>query len=156
MSLTVTLKVNSSPVEKIGKDISTGTDFTCRLKEECNILKPVIIVTSSSSLAGFNYMYIADFGRYYFIDNIKLLHNNLWEISGHVDVLETYKTAILANDAVIKRQQNMYNLYLDDPEFKTYNYERIQTLQFPGSAGMYKNLKYVLVVNGSYETQGGE
>ena len=155
MSITVTLKVNSSPVEKIGKSLSTGTDFSCKLKDDTSILKPQLLITSQSSLTGLNYMYIQDFGRYYFIDDIVSVNNQLWEISGHVDVLETYKTAILANDAVIKRQQNLFNLYLDDPEFKTYNYERIQTLKFKNGSGMYKNLKYVLAVNGSYESQGG-
>lgn len=155
MSITVTLKVNSSPVEKIGKTLTAGTDFSCKLKDDTSILKPHLIINSQSSLAGFNYMYIPDFGRYYFIDDIVSLNNQIWEISAHVDVLETYKTAILANDAVIKRQQNLFNLYLDDPEFKTYNYERIQTLKFKNGSGMYKNLKYVLAVNGSYESQGG-
>lgn len=152
MALTVTLKVNSSPNEKIGKNLSAGTDFLCSLKENTSLLKPTIFISSSSNLAGFNYMYISDFGRYYFIDDIVSVHNNQWEVSGHVDVLETYKTAILNNNAVVKRQESQYNLYLDDPDFHTYNYERIQTLKFPANA-FSKALNYVLVLNGSAEAQ---
>ena len=103
--------------------------------------------SSLSSLASFNYMYIADFGRYYFIDDIVSINQGIWEVSGHVDVLETYKTAILANKAIVKRQQSKYNLYLDDPDFHAYNYERIQTLQFPVNT-FSKALEYVLVCNG--------
>lgn len=148
MALTVTLYNNGSPVEKIGKTLTNGTDFSCVLKDATSILRPTIEVSSSSNLSGFNYMYISDFGRYYFIDDIVSTHNNRWEISAHVDVLETYKTEILANSAVVRRQQSQYNLYLDDPDFHAYNYERIQTLKFPANT-FNKALNYILVVNGS-------
>lgn len=148
MSLTVTLYNNGSPVEKIGKTLTNGSDFSCLLKDATSILKPTIEISSSSNLSGFNYMYISDFGRYYFIDDIVSTHNNRWEISAHVDVLETYKTEILTNSAVVRRQQTQYNLYLDDPDFHAYNYERIQTIKFPANT-FNKALNYVLVVNGS-------
>ena len=81
----------------------------------------------------------------------------MWEISAHVDVLETYSAAIKANSAVIKRQQNQFNLYLDDPEFKTYNKEQIQTKRFVNPAGGFsKQLQYILTVNGSQASEGGD
>lgn len=148
MSLTVDLMTNNSPIEKIGKSLTAGASFTCLLKEDTSVLRPVIEVVSSSNLSGYNYMYISDFGRYYFIDDIVSLNDGRWEISAHVDVLETYKTSILANSAVVRRQQSRYNLYLDDPDFHAYNYERIQTIKFPNNL-FDKTLHYVLVVNGS-------
>lgn len=148
MSLTVTLYVSDSPVEKIGKSLSSGTDFSCELKDDTSILNPKIKIYSSSNLSGFNYMYIAEFNRYYYINDISSPRNNEWDISAHVDVLETYKSAILANSAVVRRQQSKYNLYLDDPDFHAYNYERIQTIKFPNNL-FDKTLHYVLVVNGS-------
>lgn len=93
-------------------------------------------------------MYIPEFDRYYFINDIASLHNNIWRISGHVDVLETYKTAILSNSAVIKRQESMYNTYLNDPEWKTYAYEQIAAFKFPNSP-FSKDLKYILTVAGA-------
>ena len=149
MSITVNLCSSGSPVEALTKSLTTGTNYTCVLKEGTSILKPVIIINTSDNLTGYNYMDIRDFSRYYFIDDIRSIHNNIWEISAHVDVLTTYATAIKANSAVIKRQQNLYNLYLDDPEFKTYNNERVQTKRFNGTGGWTKSLHYVLVVNGS-------
>ena len=139
---------NSSPVEKIGKNLDAGTEFTCDLKADTSVLKPTLVLQSASSLAGFNYMYIPDFNRYYFIDDIVSKNNVIWEVSGHVDVLETYKADILKQSAVISRQQNKYNLYLNDPDFRTYNNDIIQTKSF--TVGDFsKNLTYVLVVNGS-------
>ena len=146
MALSVTLYNSASPVEKIGKTLTAGGSYSCTLKDTTSVLNPVLIIRTSDAVYNYNYLYISEFQRYYFINDIKSVNNNVWEISAHVDVLETYKTAILANNAVIKRQEKLYNLYLDDPEFHVLNYERIQTLKFPANA-FSKNLKYVLVVN---------
>lgn len=148
MSLSVTLMKSASPVEKIGKTLTEVNTYDCVLKQDTSILKPVIRIQTDDDILTCNYMYIPGLSRYYFIDDIVSENNNIWNISGHVDVLETYKTNILANSAVIKRQQNKYNLYLNDPDFMTYNNDTIQTKQF--SAGEFsKTLTYVLVVNGS-------
>lgn len=148
MSFSAVLKVNSSPVEKIGKTLSEGLSFDVELKAGTSVLKPVLLLKSSSSLSGFNYMYISDFNRYYFIDDIKSIRNDLWEVSGHVDVLETYATAILSNQAVIKRQQNNFNTYLNDPEWKVYANENVVAYKF-SSTGFSKSLKFILAVAGS-------
>ena len=146
MSLSVTLYNSSSPVEKIGKTLTSGGTYSCSLKDTTSILNPVLIIRTSDPVYNYNYLYIQEFNRYYFINDIKSVNNNVWEISAHIDVLETYKTAILANEAVIRRQDKLFNLYLDDPEFHVLNYERVQTLKFPQNA-FSKNLTYVLVVN---------
>ena len=148
MALSVTLYNSASPVEKIGKTLTAGGSYSCTLKDTTSVLNPLLIVRTSDPVYNYNYLYIQEFGRYYFINDIRSVNNNVWEISAHVDVLETYSTAILANSAVIKRQASQYNLYLDDPDFHAYNYERIQTLKFPANT-FNKNLNYVLVVNGS-------
>ena len=149
MSFSVVLYQNSSPVEKIGKTLTaTLTVSDVVLKRDTSILKPVILISSAVDLSGVNYMYISQFSRYYFIDDIRSVNNDLWEVSAHVDVLETYASQILANTAIVKRQQKQYNLYLDDPDYHVLNYERIQTKQFPANA-FKKALSYVLVVNGS-------
>lgn len=149
MSFTVKLCHNSSPVEKIGKSLDSGLDITgCVLKESTSILKPVVRIRTSSDITGYNYMQISQFSRYYFIDDIISVHNDVWEISGHVDVLETYKDAILSNKVVIKRQTNKYNTYLNDPEWKTYAYENIMAQKF-STTPFSKSLKYLLTVAGA-------
>lgn len=145
--ITVNLMQSSSPVEKINKSLTTIASFDCVFKNETSILKPTILINTNTDITGCNYMYIPSLSRYYFIDDIVSIKNGLWQISGHVDVLETYSSEILSNTAVIKRQQNKYNLYLDDPEYHVYNSERIQTLEF-SNTGFSKTLRYMLVVNG--------
>ena len=150
MSFTIRLCHNKSPVEKIGKNLDSGIDITgCLLKASTSILKPVITINSNDSgITSYNYMYISEFNRYYFIDDIVSVNNNKWEISAHVDVLETYKTDILANTAVIKRQTSLYNTYLNDPEWKIYANEKITAKKFP-TTPFNKTLNALLVVAGA-------
>lgn len=148
MSLSVTLYNSTSPVEKIGKTLTAGGTYSCNLKDTTSILNPVIIVRTSDPVYNYNYVYIQEFGRYYFINDIKSVNNNVWEISAHVDVLETYKDAILSNTAVIRRQSTLYNTYLNDPEWKTYAYETIAAYKFK-TTPFSKALKYILTVAGA-------
>ena len=141
MSLSVTLYNSASPVEKIGKTLTAGGSYSCSLKDATSVLNPVLIIRTSDPVYNYNYLYIQEFGRYYFINDIKSVNNNVWEISAHVDVLETYKAAILSNEAVIRRQDKLFNLYLDDSDFHVLNYERVQTLKFPANA-FSKNLTF--------------
>lgn len=155
--ISVQFLVNSSPKNKLVKDTRQGETFPCALKEDTSILNPVLIIKTDQNLWEYNYISIPVFGRYYFINDIISTGNNIYEVYAHVDVLQTYSSKILQNDAVIKRQQRLYNLYLDDPDFHVYNYERIQTLQFPDN-DFNKTLTYVIVTNGVDTSQqsGGE
>lgn len=148
MAFTVTLYNNNSPVEKIGKNLSGGHDIEdVVLKRDTSILKPVLLIASTQNILQFNYLYISEFGRYYFIDDIRSVHDNLWEISAHVDVLETYKDQILNNSAVINRQQVRFNTYLNDPEWKVFAYEAVVAYKF--TSPFSKNLKFVLTTAGA-------
>ena len=148
MSFSIKLCHNLSPVEKISKNIDTGIEITgCVLKDRTSILKPTIRIRTSESIYTYNYMYIAEFERYYFIDDIVSVNNGVWEVSGHVDVLETYKNSILSNDAVIKRQGAQYNTYLNDSEWSVFTYDDVITFKFSPS-GFQKALSYLLVVAG--------
>lgn len=149
MSFTVDLYKNASPVEKIGKDLTDQQSITdVLLKRDTSILRPVLLVNDARGVTDFNYMYISEFDRYYFIDDIRSTHNNIWEISAHVDVLETYKDQILSNQAVIRRQTNKFNTYLNDPEWKVYADENVVAYKFTAS-GFAKGLQFVLAVAGS-------
>lgn len=148
MGFDVKLCHNLSPVEKIGKNINVGETFAgCVLKDETSILKPSIRLKATTNIYTYNYMYIPTFERYYFIDDITSINNNVWEISGHVDVLETYKNTILANNAIVKRQTNKYNTYLNDDEWSVFTYDDVITFKFTQSA-FKKALNYLLVVAG--------
>lgn len=121
---------NYSDKNVVDKSITQiGTSISGTLREDCSVINPVISIEGLSDL-GVNYAYITEFGRYYYINNI-VCKGNLYELHMHVDVLKTYAAGIRQNNAVISRQQNNYNLYLQDGVFKTLAYPHIQIKQFP-------------------------
>lgn len=137
---------NLSEKNSVNKNITLLNDFTGTLREESSIIDPVFTITSISNLATCNYAYIPDFGRYYFINNIKCLRNNYYQVSMHVDVLMTYKDQILANSAIIERNETQYDLKINDGLFKTQQNPRIAQFEFPNG---FTNWDFVLAVAGN-------
>lgn len=155
MALTITFKQMMSEPEKAVKTFSQTTlSMNVTLKSDCSLKNPVFVVQSSADIGQFNYLSAPELGgREYFITEVVSVANNRWEVHCETDGLSTWWNQIKTNRAVIRRQQNMYNLYLDDPDFVTYNYDRIQTLKFPPNE-FNKLLQYYLVLNGSGENAG--
>lgn len=146
----INLYENSSENYVVNKNIVMKESLqNCILKENTSVENPVIIIRNNSNISTYNYMYIPDFHRYYYIEEIVSLNNGLWELHGHVDVLQTYQNYIKQLNATCKRQENLFNMYLDDPEFKTYNKSTVVTKLFTGGTSpLDKNMSYVLVVAG--------
>lgn len=150
MALTINLYNNLSPVEKIGKDLQLGVSISgCTLKDLTSVEDPIILVKSSdSSIPTYNYMFIEEFGRYYFINGRNSVHNNMWEISGHVDVLESYKNDLLGNDVIIENtEQVARNMYLYDPDiFKVNCKHKTDIINFP--SGLLDTGEFILITAG--------
>lgn len=144
--MTINLYINKSEKERVTKTLSNEKTFTGTLREQTSIIDPVISIETTENISGYNYMYIPEFGRYYYIRGIDSVKNNLWRVSGHVDVLMSFKAQILENSGVIERQENKWNLYLPDPDFQTSNKTQIQTKKFPKGFG---NRSYILVISGN-------
>ena len=151
----IQIQQTMSEKNKIGKSISTLYTASGVLREETSIINPVIRLSGVNvpSLKNANYMYIPDFNRYYFITDIKSIRNGLIEISGHVDVLQTYAGKIRNNTAIIKRNANSWNLYIEDGLFKTCANPHIFTKEFPSG---FKDPSYVLFVAGGKAVETAE
>lgn len=138
--------VNQSEKNRLDKTLTSAFDLNGELKEDCSIIDPIIkIVGDVSSMASVNYMYIASFGRYYFINNVISINNEICEVHAHVDVLSTYKDEIRAQRAIVSRQEKKWNLYLNDGVFKTYQNPYIITKAF--SSG-FTSQHFILTIAG--------
>lgn len=74
------------------KQATSGTEVDVKLKDDCSIINPVF--ESSVMPDNVNYIYVADWGRYYFVTNVVYISNTVKTFSCEVDVLASFKTAI--------------------------------------------------------------
>ena len=66
-----------------------------------------------------NYVYIPDFNRYYDINDMTSVRQNLWRLSLHVDVLMSYKKEINNTNAFVSRNEFDYDPDIYDRELPT-------------------------------------
>lgn len=142
----IKLYKNLSEVNTIGKTLTEESVRTGTLKEGCSVLSPSVVLTGEN-LSGFNYAYIPQFSRYYFIKEITSVKSGLWEISMRVDVLETYKDSIKANTAILKRQEKIWDMYINDEKFKAESTNKTATIMFPQNH--FNTVNFILTVAGS-------
>ena len=137
---------NLSEKNRLDKNITLMYELTGDLKDKTSLTDPVIRIAGNiADVANVNYMYIPSFQRYYFINDIVSLNNEVFEINAHVDVLSTYKDGIRAQNAIVSRQEKKWNLYLNDGVFKTYQNPYIVTKAFPSG---FTSQHFVLSVAG--------
>lgn len=147
MAFTIDLQISMSDKIEMDKTITTIESLEGTLKDATSIIDPVILVEGDlSQFAQCNYMTIPVFGRSYFITNIRSIRNDLFEISAHVDVISTWKNEIRSNLAIVKKQQNDWNLYLNDGTFHTYQNPMVLAKPFPTG---FNTQEFVLAVAGS-------
>lgn len=149
MAFTISLRNNQEELNKINKNPAPVMSLQGTLRDGTSIVDPSILVQYDGALTGVNYAYIETLHRYYFITNIESVGNKLWLIHMHCDVLKTYAQGILNCTGVIARQENDWNLFLNDSAFKVYSNPRIQVANFPNK---FTGEDFVLVMKGAQYT----
>lgn len=145
--INITIMVNNSEPNRVDKDLSTILSLSGTLKQETSLIDPIIrIECNLSDVAQANYMHIPSFARYYYIRNMRSISTNIVEFTCHVDVLMSYKNAIRANTGIVRKQENEWNLYLNDGSFRVYQNPNVLTKAFPSG---FSRQEFVLAIAGS-------
>lgn len=145
MSFTIKLQKNDSPANQATKTVTDVLTVTGTLKEGSSLQDPTVMIENSGVISGVNYANIAEFGRSYFIKEIKSVHNNMWEISLHSDALSSFASQVRACQAIIAKNERSFNLYLNDANFRCYQNPHVLTRTFPNGFA-YSNFSYVLAL----------
>lgn len=140
--MNLTFYNNTGDIRQINKNItSVLSGITAQITYECSITDPVLQMSYDAKLVNANYFYIQEWDRYYFVTNRVMLDGNRIEISGHVDVLSSFKNEILNSDCIAERSASNSNPYVIDSycgdagTFTTY-YRRSSATPFD-STGSY-------------------
>ena len=138
---------NTSDNNVLNKNITLISTHNIKLKDECNIMTPSILIHGDIS-NDINYAYIEKWGRYYYVRDKKSLNNGIYEIFLKVDVLMSFKEKLLDLQCIIDKQQDLNNInkYYNDGSFTVSSKEFIDTINFPN--GFNDNGEFILITAG--------
>lgn len=134
---------NNSDNNKINKSLVEVARVNCILKDDTNNINPVIVL-SPAVTQNFNYVYLEDFGKYYFVQS-STYSQQKYIVNLAVDVLKTYQSEIYALNVIANRSSSRFNLYQTDGEISFLNKNDIITEPFPNGFSGYS---MILAVNG--------
>lgn len=143
--MNIKLYKTTDPVNVLTKTLTDETSKTGTLKENCDILSPSILFGFNP--IAYNYAYIEDFGRYYFVGKPINEGASLWRVDLTVDPLMSWQAGIKASPCIAAKSSSAYNLYLNDPNYKCYQDDIILMQNFPSG---FENLssRFVLTIFG--------
>lgn len=135
--------------------VDKSSHLTNRFALNGNVKKPTSVThvvieveKTNPTYYNYNYMYIEEFKRWYFIDDIKTVSDNIWEITASVDVLFSFITDIKMSYGVMDKyeQQQNANVYFDDGSYIMDTRKDIEIKTF--SNGLNENGSYILICAG--------
>ena len=90
--MNITFYVTSSAENVLTKTLANEYTLTGTLRDAANIINPVIMVATDPT--PYNYCYIPQLNRYYYVDEITVYRKNVWVVTLKCDVLMSFKDEI--------------------------------------------------------------
>lgn len=146
MAFTISLFKTASENNRVVKTLTDEKQLSGELRNQTSVLNPSIRIESADNISTYNYAYISEFGRYYYITDIVSVRTNCWTVSLRCDVLMSYSDQIKAITGVVVRQESNPNKLLVDRLERLQSNKEIDILYYPDAFS--KNLQFVLVTAG--------
>ena len=97
----ILLYKTESEKNRLQKVLTNEVELVGALKDSSSVHTPAVLIQSKP--IGFNYAYIPEWGRYYYINNITAYRANAYLINLKVDVLMTYAAEIRNLSGIVSR-----------------------------------------------------
>ena len=114
----LSLYVSTDDENVINKEMVLQKKIEIKLKDNVDLISPIIILKDDDSLniMNCNYCYLNELKRYYFIRDIALMNGNMFKLILECDVIESFKDDIL-------NSQCKYNRIIKDGDFIDFPYD---------------------------------
>lgn len=134
----LSLYISTDDENVINKEMVLQKKIEIKLKDNVDLISPIIILKDDDSLniMNCNYCYLNELKRYYFIRDIALMNGNMFRLSLECDVIESFKDDIL-------NSQCKYNRIIKDGDF----------MDFPHDLDLRKDVD---IYEGSHELIGNK
>ena len=111
---------------KINKTLENGlTVNDVVMHNDFDITAFELLIKDTNFNSEYNYCYIQDLGRYYFIESVEKMNGTIYKIRLTVDVLKSFSTQIENIQAIITKSENPDNDFVDCEKSENYTSEVI-------------------------------
>ena len=136
---------NNSEKNKINKTITAGITLSGALRNSSNVVTPTIIINIENPTI-YNYAYIPEFKRYYFITDYISVRTGIWQINLKSDVLMSFKDSILASRVLVNKSESNGNNYLSGSNWVSNCKAKTDIISF--RSGLLNDGQYILITAG--------
>lgn len=142
------LYVTGSEPERIRKVLSNNITLTGALRGESSVINPSVLVEIDNP-SQYNYCFIPEFNRYYFITDMISVRTGLWRIDCAVDVLMSFQAQILNLEVIasdVSSGETKDSTYINGEQWASTVKYKTDVIPFPNS--LLGDGEYVLITTG--------
>ena len=111
---------------KINKTLENGlTVNDVIMHNDFDITNFDLLIKNSNFSSEYNYCYIQDLGRYYYIDSVERMNGTVYKVRLSVDVLKSFSIQIENINAIITKSENPDNNFVNCEKSVNYTSEVI-------------------------------
>ena len=157
MAFTLNTYHTADDPRTISKTLTNQIDYTCQLIDSAKLITPTLRVRCTSET--FNANYVSCFDRYYFVTEQTVETANTILIHCRLDVLYTYRNALLSSTFLVTRNENIGSTYIPDTMLPLKGNKEMKVIEFTGGAfnlatATANSYNFVLNVAGGGSNQG--
>lgn len=147
MAFTISLFKTVSENNRVVKVLTDEKHLSGELRNQTSVLNPSIRIESADNISTYNYAYISEFGRYYYITDIVSVRTNCWVVSLRCDVLMSYKDEIQGLNVILNNtQETGLSNYLSSPNWVNLVKTKTDIKAFP--SGLSEQGEFILITAG--------
>jgi hypothetical protein len=147
MAFTISLFKTDSENNRVVKTLTDEKQLSGELRNQTSVLNPSIRIESADNISAYNYAYISEFGRYYYITDIVSVRTNCWVVSLRCDVLMSYKDEIQGLNVILDNtQETGLSNYLSSPNWVNLVKTKTDIKVFP--SGLSEQGEFILITAG--------
>ena len=147
MAFTISLFKTASENNRVVKVLTDEKQLSGELRNQTSVLNPNIRIESADNISTYNYAYISEFGRYYYITDIVSVRTNCWVVSLRCDVLMSYKDEIQSMNVILNNtQETGLSNYLASPNWVSFVKTKTDIKVFP--SGLSEQGEFILITAG--------
>lgn len=147
MAFTISLFKTASENNRVVKVLTDEKQLSGELRNQTSVLNPSIRIESADNISTYNYAYISEFGRYYYITDIVSVRTNCWVVSLRCDVLMSYKDEIQGLNVILNNtQETGLSNYLSSPNWVSMVKTKTDIKVFP--LGLSEQGEFILITAG--------